>query len=167
MAKRSKKTMNNIVKQACVEFGRIQLPKGKTANERAKDRAQFSLPAILVDGKTDRDRFIEKCSALNKNAKDRAAQFTPGPWAIGKSQVFKGRTLIGPGVAIVLGEGKTPSANASLIAATPDLINELTNLIDAARVVVERWESGDLADAVNGLRVDADRAQVVLDKATK
>lgn len=42
------------------------------------------------------------------------------------------------------------------------LENELRNLIDAAKLVVERWETGDLADAVNGLRVDADHAAEVV-----
>ena len=53
-------------------------------------------------------------------------------------------------------------ANAHSIALLPEIIEQLTNLVDASRLVVERWESGDLADAVNGLRVDADSAAEVL-----
>lgn len=47
------------------------------------------------------------------------------------------------------------------------LINELRNLVDAARLVVERWDKGGLADAVNGLRVDADHAEEVLAQAVQ
>ena len=39
---------------------------------------------------------------------------------------------------------------------------QLENLIDAARLIFERWESGDLADAVNSLRIDVEQAEVVL-----
>lgn len=45
---------------------------------------------------------------------------------------------------------------------TKALKDELRNLIDAARLVVERWGNGDLADAVNGLRVDAKHAEALL-----
>lgn len=39
---------------------------------------------------------------------------------------------------------------------------QLDNLIDAAERVVERWSKGDLADAINGLRVDAENAKTSL-----
>lgn len=47
------------------------------------------------------------------------------------------------------------------------LSDELRNLIDAARLVVERWSDGDLADAVNGLRVDAKHAEALLGNETE
>ncbi len=46
------------------------------------------------------------------------------------------------------------------------LSEELENLVDAAKVVVERWGNGNLADAVNGLRVDAKHAESLLGKET-
>lgn len=45
---------------------------------------------------------------------------------------------------------------------TQALSDELRNLIDAARLVVERWGNGNLADAVNSLRVDAKHAESLL-----
>jgi hypothetical protein len=45
---------------------------------------------------------------------------------------------------------------------TQGLSDELRNLIDAARLVVERWGNGNLADAVNSLRVDAKHAESLL-----
>jgi hypothetical protein len=45
---------------------------------------------------------------------------------------------------------------------TQVLSDELRNLIDAARLVVERWGNGNLADAVNGLRVDAKHAESLI-----
>jgi hypothetical protein len=48
-----------------------------------------------------------------------------------------------------------------------DLLRELENLADAARLVVSRWSSGDLADAVNGLRVDASPAWKLVRMAKK
>lgn len=52
--------------------------------------------------------------------------------------------------------------NAQMLANSPKLRDELRNLIDAARLVIERWSEGDLADAVNGLRVDAKNAEALL-----
>lgn len=53
-------------------------------------------------------------------------------------------------------------ARAKQQPSTETLSQELRNLIDAARLVIERWGNGDLADAVNGLRVDAKHAQALL-----
>lgn len=53
-------------------------------------------------------------------------------------------------------------ARAKQLPSTQVLSDELRNLIDAARLVVERWSDGDLADAVNGLRVDAKHAEALL-----
>jgi len=56
---------------------------------------------------------------------------------------------------------------AKQLPSTQALSDELCNLIDAARLVVERWGNGDLADAVNGLRVDAKHAQALLGEETE
>jgi hypothetical protein len=50
---------------------------------------------------------------------------------------------------------------------TQALSDELRNLIDAARLVIERWGNGNLADAVNSLRVDAKHAQALLGEETE
>jgi hypothetical protein len=57
-------------------------------------------------------------------------------------------------------------ADARLIAAAPELLEALQNLEDAATLVIERWERGDLADAVRSLLVDRDNARAVILKAT-
>ena len=60
---------------------------------------------------------------------------------------------------------KTPNKRLKSKSANPSkqaLADELRNLIDAARLVIERWGNGNLADAVNSLRVDAKHAEVLL-----
>lgn len=42
------------------------------------------------------------------------------------------------------------------------LVNALENLIDAAKLVSERWSSGDLADAVRSLDVDRKFAEAAV-----
>jgi len=42
------------------------------------------------------------------------------------------------------------------------LADEVRNLIDAGRLVLERWEHGDLADAVRSLQVDLEHAEGIV-----
>jgi len=42
------------------------------------------------------------------------------------------------------------------------ILEALQNLEDCARLVVERWTGGDLDDAVNSLRVDAENARAAI-----
>jgi hypothetical protein len=123
------------------EFGRIELPKGKTANERAKETVIYS-----------------------QNKVYKIPQRTAGKWEVDSGMV---QTVDGIAIAYMAREESRTipverDANAHSIALLPEIIEQLTNLVDASRLVVERWESGDLADAVNGLRVDADSAAEVL-----
>jgi hypothetical protein len=97
------------VKTKKEESGRIKLPRGTTANERAKVKA--------YPGEKDRNAFARIASKAVREARE-------NPQGI--------------------------------------LQTELENLIDAAELVVERWSKGDLADAVNGLRVDAENAKARL-----
>lgn len=53
-------------------------------------------------------------------------------------------------------------ARAKQLPSTQVLSDELRNLIDASRLVIERWGNGNLADAVNSLRVDAKHAESLL-----
>ena len=106
---------------------------------------------------------------------------TPGPWDYTRdnSDTMQGWRVIDPdsdnGDCIALVDpddiatdlGYSTEATARLLAAAPALLAQLTNLIDAAELVVERWESGDLADAVNGLRVDAATAKEAIEKAVQ
>lgn len=54
------------------------------------------------------------------------------------------------------------TGSKSATASKQALADELRNLIDAARLVIERWGNGNLADAVNSLRVDAKHAEALL-----
>ena len=54
--------------------------------------------------------------------------------------------------------------DARLMAAAPDLLIDLENGTVAAQAVIDTWESGDLADAVNDLRAWIKQAQETLDK---
>ena len=91
------------------QSGRIKLPRGTTANERAK--------AKVYPGEKDKNAFARVASKAVREARE-------NPQGV--------------------------------------LQTELENLIDAAELVVERWSNGDLADAVNGLRVDAENAKARL-----
>jgi hypothetical protein len=53
-------------------------------------------------------------------------------------------------------------SRAKQLPSTQVLSDELRNLIDAAKLIIERWGSGDLADAVNGLRIDGKHAESLL-----
>lgn len=48
---------------------------------------------------------------------------------------------------------------------TQDILDALSNLKNASKNVVDKWESGDLATAVTDLDGSADHAQEILDKA--
>lgn len=54
--------------------------------------------------------------------------------------------------------------NAIVAAAAPDMLVDLENGTVAAQAVIDSWESGDLADAVNNLRAWLTQAQETLDK---
>ena len=91
--------------------GRIKLPRGTTANERAK-------AAVRFPGEDD-------SSACARVASEAIRQARTNPQGVLQAQ--------------------------------------LENLIDAAELVVERWSEGDLADAVNSLRVDAANAKATFE----
>lgn len=83
---------------------------------------------------------------------------TPGPWAIAEWPDAKGKFIIRtdapdakPFVAALV---PFPSglANAHLIAAAPDMLT-------AAKAVIARWESGDLAAAVRDLAAAIAKAE--------
>ena len=54
------------------------------------------------------------------------------------------------------------AANIRLLAAAPAMREALQNLEDCAALVIDRWEHGDLADAVRSLVVDRDNARAIL-----
>lgn len=65
-----------------------------------------------------------------------SAKHTPGPWEackVGDYGDYDGRCLVVLGddmrVAVALGEDKTAKANARLIAAAPDLLDALQDLV--------------------------------------
>jgi hypothetical protein len=57
------------------------------------------------------------------------------------------------------------SSAANLPPAVQDLIDALERQSDAARVVVDSWEQGDLAGAVHGLEMSLDESLAALAKA--
>ena len=76
---------------------------------------------------------------------------TPGPWFYNRDEGGMHGHVISTGDYIICdlpeaGDGAAPhtEANARLIAVAPDLL-------EAAVLVTERWESGDLAEAVRML----------------
>jgi hypothetical protein len=71
------------------------------------------------------------------------SEHTPGPWIPSASRVNANNDESICWIAPLVGHdvcGDREIANARLIAAAPDLLA-------ACRAVVERWESGDLAEA--------------------
>ena len=56
-------------------------------------------------------------------------------------------------------------ANAHLIAAAPELLEHLENIVEMAHSVSANWESGDLAEAVRSLDRIATSAEVAIAKA--
>jgi len=111
--------------------------------------------------------------------KTNTAKHTPGPWeASNANGVYANRLMPASAMQrehyskiLIADEGadalskEERTANARLIAAAPELLALLEHLEDCARLVIERWESGDLADAVNSLRVDAANARAAIAKA--
>jgi hypothetical protein len=84
-----------------------------------------------------------------------AAAHTPGPWqSDGQFIVAPDPSGIHPDIYIAemvetddegrMAASEQQAANATLIAAAPDLL-------EAAQLVLERWSTGDLADAVRQL----------------
>ena len=79
------------------------------------------------------------------------AAHTPGPWSYNRDQGGIHGHVISTGDYIICelpdtGDGASPDteANARLIAAAPELFR-------AARLVIKRWSTGDLAEAVRTL----------------
>ena len=56
-------------------------------------------------------------------------------------------------------------ANAHLIAASPELLEHLKNIVEMAHSVSANWENGDLASAVQNLDRIATAAEVAIAKA--
>lgn len=83
-----------------------------------------------------------------------AASHTPGPWSL--LPVGNNRRLIDPGIGEVYGLGRTPDANARLIAAAPDLLAALQDMLDLM---------GPLSDVAHIRRKNAARAAIA--KATQ
>ena len=90
------------------------------------------------------------------------AKHTPGPWGIATSHIKDVIAIRTDGeddgqcLAQVLrgiGEEGEDEANAHLIAAAPELLA-------AARLVIERWSNGDLAEAVRQLNAAVAAASV-------
>lgn len=52
-------------------------------------------------------------------------QHTPGPWYIAGPTQYLNQLRIGPCIGVIYGAGKELEANASLIAAAPDLLEAL------------------------------------------
>jgi hypothetical protein len=86
---------------------------------------------------------------------------TPGPWNAAKNANDSQGLIIdenGANVAVSY-DGK----DATLIAAAPDMLTDLEDGTVAAQAVIDSWESGDLADAVNDLQVWLEQANKTLD----
>lgn len=62
-----------------------------------------------------------------------SARHTSGPWSIRQRPNAHGGFYIEPGIGEVLGNGLTPTANARLIAAAPDLLTAAKDFIEAER----------------------------------
>jgi exonuclease VII small subunit len=87
---------------------------------------------------------------------------TPGPWNAAQNANDSQGLIIaenGANVAVSYDE-----KDATLIAASPDLLADLEDGTVAAQAVIDSWESGDLADAVNDLQAWLEQAQQTLDK---
>lgn len=67
-------------------------------------------------------------SYTDQDFEQTAASHTPGPWSL--LPVGGNRRLIDPGIGEVYGLGRTPDANARLIAAAPDLLAALKEYTD-------------------------------------
>ena len=92
-----------------------------------------------------------------------STKHTPGPWSADKWA--PGWTVSAPESHYSichLEDCNNEEANAKLIAAAPALLEQLQTLVDDARLVVERWEEGELADAVNILEGSAESAEELL-----
>ena len=58
---------------------------------------------------------------------------TPGPWSIGKPTEYINQIKIEPTIGLVYGAGEEVKANAALVAAAPDMLKALNNVIDMWR----------------------------------
>jgi hypothetical protein len=96
--------------------------------------------------------------------------FTPGRWYVQSGEVFAMTNQIR--VAMMDREEPLTSPcerdeNAKLIAAAPELLESLLGMIDCAELVIERWSSGDLADAVRSLQTDVTFAKNIVKKLNR
>lgn len=111
----------------------------------------------------------------NETAPAKAPGHTPGPWWDTQSyckeiyglESHEAVQADGRLVADICpcGDDEVAKANARLIAAAPELLEHLEWLVEAAHSVHTNWESGDLAYAVNALRVAAIASEIVIAKA--
>lgn len=86
---------------------------------------------------------------------------TPGPWWVEKNidRPYVGDFIMSESgiVAETCTEDETDvseqeAANAYILAAAPELLSSLEDGVVAAQAVIDSWESGNLARAVNDLR---------------
>lgn len=100
----------------------------------------------------------------------REQKYTSGPWVAEDGDVWQTTREMQSypqKVAVIIAGRKVgeAAANARLIAAAPELAQALHDSIDDTQSIVDAWESGDLAGAVNIARANADLFRTVLDKA--
>ena len=116
------------------------------------------------DPGSPRSAAYDKGRAAGQKALEKAAKPSPLPWVIsGFVAAGEAYTLIKDAdfmpvakVNYEPGTGAMNSANAALIVRA---VNNYQPMIDAAKDVLANWEAGDLAGAVNSLRLAMEEAE--------
>jgi hypothetical protein len=85
---------------------------------------------IYRDGKLIMELTPEKEKAMSS--------FTPGPWRVGGNSWFVNQIPIEPAIGCAYGAGYEVKANARLIAAAPDLLEALKEMLAYSGIIEER-----------------------------
>jgi hypothetical protein len=86
---------------------------------------------------------------------------TPAPWTVTTTQFAGGEAIYVEPVAIVLGHGQTPAANAKVIAAAPQMLAMLQSIAGMTTYTIDSSDDA-LEDAVATMNSLIDNARQFL-----